>query len=46
MIAQGLLLILAGLWLLLQTLAGDLPGRVLSLRFSAFQPAAEGETQA
>lgn len=30
--AQGVLLIILGVWLLLQTLAGDLPARVLSLR--------------
>ncbi len=30
MIASGVLLIVAGLWLLLQTMVGDLPGRLLS----------------
>jgi hypothetical protein len=32
MIAQGFLLIVIGVWLLLQTLAGGLPKRLLSLR--------------
>lgn len=30
MIASGLLLILAGLWLLMQTMVGGLPARILS----------------
>lgn len=30
--AQGVLLIIAGIWLLTQTVAGGLPARVLSLR--------------
>lgn len=34
------LLLLAGLWLLLQTIVGDLPRRILSWRVSV----AEGET--
>lgn len=29
--ASGLLLVLAGVWLLLQTLVGDLPGRIVKL---------------
>lgn len=28
--AAGVLLVLAGLWLLMQTLVGDLPGRIMS----------------
>ena len=30
MIASGVLLVLVGVWLLLQTLVGNLPGRILS----------------
>lgn len=30
-VASGLLLVLLGVWLLLQTVAGDLPRRLLSL---------------
>lgn len=30
--AGGIFLLLAGVWLLMQTLAGDLPGRILSWR--------------
>lgn len=30
MIASGVLLVLLGLWLLLQTLVGGLPGRIVS----------------
>lgn len=31
-VAGGLLLVIAGLWLLFQTLVGDLPGRIVSWR--------------
>ena len=31
MFAQGLVLLIVGVWLLLQTVAGDLPGRLMSL---------------
>ena len=30
--AQGLLLVVVGLWLLFQTLVGDLPKRILSYK--------------
>lgn len=30
MVASGAVLVLLGVWLLLQTLVGDLPGRILS----------------
>lgn len=32
MIASGVLLIVLGVWLVLQALVGDLPGRILSWR--------------
>lgn len=33
-VAGGMLLVIAGVWLLLQTLVGDLPGRIVSWRNS------------
>lgn len=30
-VASGVLLVIIGIWVMLQTLAGDLPGRILSL---------------
>lgn len=42
--AIALLLILAGGWLLLQAIVGDLAGRLLSWRHAGAQPAAGGDT--
>jgi len=39
-IAPGLLMLIAGVWLLLQTVAGDLPRRLLSLTARSDDPRA------